>query len=122
MSSKLKFDLVEHLQRQREFSLKTFGPDPNIAGIVKHIRKECMEIELNPDDIFEWIDVIILAFDGAMRRGFTDTEIASALAWKQSENEKRKWPPFGSVSLNEPIEHIREEVNVPDVRSCDVPL
>ena len=49
------FDLASHLERQRAFSLKTFGPGARTAGVIDHIRKELREIEADPTDIEEWI-------------------------------------------------------------------
>ncbi|HHJ1578118.1 dATP/dGTP pyrophosphohydrolase domain-containing protein [Pseudomonas aeruginosa] len=64
-----RFDL--HLERQRRFSERTFGPGSRAAGVVDHIRKELREIEEAPGDLAEWIDVVILALDGAWRTGAT---------------------------------------------------
>ena len=49
-----------HLARQREFSLKNFGPGRRTGGVIKHIRKELVEIEADPTDLAEWADVVIL--------------------------------------------------------------
>src|SRR3990172_1988827 len=54
------FDLIAHLHRQRAFSLNTFGPGDRAAGISDHIRKELTEIEAEPTDLKEWVDVILL--------------------------------------------------------------
>lgn len=64
-----KFDFRAHIQRQRAFSQKTFGPGQRVKGLCSHIRKELREIEKAPTDLEEWIDVIILALDGAWRAG-----------------------------------------------------
>ena len=106
--TKMGFDLVTHLQRQKVFSLKTFGPGPRVRGIIDHIKKELLEIETEPDSL-EWIDVAILALDGAWRAGFTPTAIAAAIKAKQIENEKRPWPDWRSFTNDQPIEHIRQE-------------
>ena len=70
-----QFDFLTHLQRQREWSEKTFGPEDRAFGIVAHIKKELDEIIDKPNDISEWIDVVILALDGAWRAGYTPDEI-----------------------------------------------
>ena len=62
-------DLSAHIRRQREFSLRTFGPGPRSIGVVAHIRKELREVEADPTDLSEWVDVILLALDGAWRAG-----------------------------------------------------
>ncbi|WP_231753038.1 dATP/dGTP pyrophosphohydrolase domain-containing protein [Burkholderia sp. TSV86] len=66
---RVAFDFLAYLQRQREFSERTFGPGARTAGVCDHIRKELKEIEANPGDLTEWIDVVILALDGAWRAG-----------------------------------------------------
>ena len=59
--------LSEWLDCQRSWSLRVFGPGPRTKGILKHIEKELDEIEADPGDPMEWVDVMILAFDGAWR-------------------------------------------------------
>jgi hypothetical protein len=101
------FDLVAHLHRARAFSEKTFGPGARAAGILAHISKELEEIAAKPSDLEEWIDVVILAMDGAWRAGFEPEEIAAALARKQDKNESRTWPDWRKFSADQPIEHDR---------------
>jgi hypothetical protein len=104
---RLKLDLVTYLERQSEFSLQAFGPGPRTAGVLAHIRKELGEIEREPADLFEWIDVATLAFDGALRAGWTPEQVAGALAAKLERNRARKWPDWRTKSQDEPIEHVR---------------
>jgi hypothetical protein len=101
------FDLVAHLRRQREFSLKTFGPGERTAGVTDHIRKELGEIEKSPLDLTEWIDVVMLAFDGAWRAGYAPETIAAALSAKLAKNEARNWPDWRTADPNKAIEHVR---------------
>ena len=101
------YDLVDHLYRQMAFSDHTFGPGDRVSGLLAHIRKELVEIEKSPKDVTEWIDVVLLALDGAWRSGHSPTEIAEALAAKQSKNENRKWPDWRKVSPGTPIEHVK---------------
>lgn len=77
------FDLVIHLERQREFSERTFGPGARTKGVVDNIRKELIEIEAKPDDLSEWVDVILLALDGAWRAGYTPQQICEGMTAKQ---------------------------------------
>lgn len=100
-------DFVEHIKRQREWSRHTFGPGARTAGVLAHIRKELIEIESAPDDVIEWIDVIILAIDGAWRAGHSPETIATALIAKQRRNEARRWPDWRKADPNGPIEHDR---------------
>lgn len=101
------FDLVEHLRRQREFSAKAFGPHPRLNGVVAHIRKELEEIEAKPLDLSEWVDVVLLALDGAWRAGHSPEAIAGGIAAKQTKNEARTWPDWRRAAEDAPIEHDR---------------
>lgn len=103
------FDFRSHLQRQREWSERTFGPGSRHKGVVDHIRKELLEIEAAPDDITEWIDVVILALDGAWRAGASPDAIISALVAKQSKNEARTWPDWRTMSEDKAICHVKGE-------------
>lgn len=104
----IAFDLVAFLHRQREFSLRTFGPGPRTKGIVDHIRKELAEIEAEPSDVEEWIDVILLALDGPRRAGWEPEQIADAIIAKQAKNEARHWPDWRTADIDQAIEHVRE--------------
>ena len=103
------FNLVEHLHRQRDFSSRTFGPGERTAGVLDHIRKELAEIEATPQDLTEWVDVVLLALDGAWRSGHTPEEIVQAIADKQARNEARQWPDWRTVEPGKAIEHVRKE-------------
>lgn len=111
------FDLMAHLHRQREWSLATFGPGDRRKGIVDHLRKELQEIENNPKDIFEWIDIVLLGLDGAWRAGHTPEQIVEALAAKQTKNEGRVWPDWRTQDADKAIEHDRsgEPQGLPDI-------
>lgn len=101
------FDLVSHLERQRQFSERTFGPGARTAGVCDHIRKELKEIEEAPADLEEWIDVVMLALDGAWRTGASSSAIAAALAAKLAKNEARTWPDWRTAEPGKAIEHVR---------------
>ena len=75
--------------------------------MLDHIRKELLEIEAAPNDLAEWIDVVILAFDGAWRTGATPEQIVRALIAKQYKNETRKWPDWRTADPSKAIEHER---------------
>lgn len=105
------FDLVQHLRRQIEFSARTYGPGDRTAGVCDHIRKELREVQ---DDaaaglptLGEWVDVIILGFDGAWRSGATPEQIVAAIVAKQTKNEGRKWPDWRTADPGKAIEHDR---------------
>jgi hypothetical protein len=77
--------------------------------VTDHIRKELYEVEKSEGDLSEWIDVIILALDGATRSGASPEEIVAALVEKQARNEARQWPDWRTFSEDEAIEHSREK-------------
>jgi hypothetical protein len=103
----MSFDLINHLERQRRWSLSTLGPGTRAEGICDHISKELKEIEAQPDDLEEWVDVILLALDGAWRAGHEPIEICKAIAAKQTKNENRDWPDWRDVPAGKAIEHKR---------------
>lgn len=107
MEETRSFDMLAHLRRQREWSEKTFGPGDRAKGIVDHIRKELCEIEAAPKDCSEWMDVVILALDGAWRAGFSPQEVIDQLVGKQAKNEKRIWPDWRTMPIDKAIEHDR---------------
>lgn len=118
---KRRFDLAAHLERQRAFSRRTFGPGTRAAGVIDHIRKELLEIEDDPTDVKEWIDVIILAFDGAWRAGYEPAQIVEAIVAKQAKNEKRRWPDWRTADPDKAIEHDRSgEASLSRARATNV--
>jgi hypothetical protein len=107
----LQFDLISHLRRQIEFSTRTFGPGDRVHGVCDHIRKELKEVVGEADAgrtvLHEWVDVIILALDGAWRSGSTPEQIAAAIVAKQTKNEGRRWPDWRTADQTKAIEHDR---------------
>tara|TARA_A100001391_G_scaffold99657_2_gene66248 strand:- start:120 stop:644 length:525 start_codon:yes stop_codon:yes gene_type:complete len=101
------FDLIAHLHRQKCFSLGAFGPGSRVNGVLDHITKEIAEVRENPDDLSEWVDLMLLAFDGAWRQGFTAQQITDAIAAKQTKNENRTWPDWRTADPDKAIEHDR---------------
>lgn len=105
--SRQPFSLWKYIHRQHRWSLKTFGPRKTTKSITDHIRKELIEVEANPDELEEWIDIIQLALDGAWRTGKTASQIIRALDAKLLVNEDRSWPDWRTADPNAPAEHIR---------------
>lgn len=100
--------LTAILARQREWSAETFGPGTRLRGVLDHIRKELREVEANPTDVSEWIDVAILAFDGAWRNsGMEPADIAAAMLAKYERNRARTWPDWRTADPDKAIEHDR---------------
>ena len=100
-------NLIKHINRQIIFSIRNFGPGKRTLGLIDHIKKELNEIQDAPDDLEEWIDVILLAIDGAWRSGHTDKKIVDGLDAKLLKNEKRTYPDWRTADPNKAIEHIR---------------
>jgi hypothetical protein len=96
-----------HIARQRAFSLATFGPGLRTTGVLDHITKEIEEVRADPTDLDEWVDLIILALDGAQRLGVEPQAIIDAVVSKQARNEKRTWPDWRTADPDKAIEHDR---------------
>lgn len=94
------------LHDQTAWSRETFGPGYR-PGVIAHIRKELLEIEADPSDCEEWADLLILAFEGAMRAGHAPEKIINAYHMKRFVNTMREWPDWRLFSADEAIEHIR---------------
>lgn len=116
-ASQQTFDFAAHLQRQRDWSERTFGPGPRTKGVIDHIRKELREIEFAPSDLTEWIDVVILALDGAWRAGGSPVQIIGTIVAKQTKNEDRAWPDWRTADPEKAIEHDRSMDVKDDVRN-----
>lgn len=101
-------DLVDYLARQVEWSRRTFGGGRRTLGLITHIDSELAEIAADPTDLTEWVDVIILALEGAWRSGHTPEEVAMALQAKQERNFRRSWPP--PPPEDQPSFHVAEAV------------
>lgn len=98
---------ADHIDHQAAWSAATFGPGDRTVGVVDHIRKELREILDAPGDLYEWVDVIILAIDGAWRAGFDGQQIVEAVKAKQAINEARTWPDWRTQATDAAIEHVR---------------
>ncbi len=77
------YTFQEHLERQRAFSENTFGPGQRTAGVIAHIRKELDEIEADPADTIEWVDVMLLSLDGTWRAGHDAAAATAAMDGSQ---------------------------------------
>jgi hypothetical protein len=108
IKAKPGFDFGWWLERQGWWSEKTFGPGPRTKGVIDHIRKELVEIEAEPADLKEWLDVVTLALDGARRAGHSTEAILVGLLEQQQRNFARKWPDWRTMSEDQAIEHVRE--------------
>ena len=80
-------------------------PNQSRAGAIAHARAELIEIEQNPGDLSEPVDLIFMAIDIARRDGHTADEVAEALAVKLAINKSRTWVDPGDPDA--PMEHQR---------------
>lgn len=112
MSGPNRIDLANFIQIQTEFSIHTFGPGERTEGVSDHIRKELIEIqdaESAEERLKEWVDVILLAIDGAQRTGASPDAICDALREKLLKNMRRDWPDWRTADPDKAIEHVKQE-------------
>lgn len=102
-------NLKDHLNQQRIWSIKTFGPGYSQQRVLDHMKKEIAEVESasESEKLDEWVDLILLAFDGAWRSGAGVSEICDAIQRKQLINESRQWPDWRLADTDKAIEHVR---------------
>lgn len=101
------YDLVAHLYRQGNFSFETFGPGKRVMGVTDHIKKELAEVIESDGALSEWVDVILLALDGAWRSGANPEKICQTLDAKLKINQNRTWPDWRTSDPDKAIEHDR---------------
>lgn len=104
------FDLHSYLERHKEWSVETFGKEDRREGLAKHLLSEAKEVLEKPGDAWEWVDSIIIAFDGLLNLGLSPEEISALLVAKQSRNQQREWPK--GVPKDIPVEHLEGHVQV----------
>ncbi|EHP6486100.1 DUF550 domain-containing protein [Escherichia coli] len=92
-----------------KWSDSTFGCVGPI-GPLKHLSKEALEAEAEPDDLSEWADMQFLLWDAQRRAGISDAEITAAMEDKLKINMERQWP---EPKDGEPRLHIKEPGNSP---------
>lgn len=99
----------DYVNRHFSWSFRTFGPAANTESICSHIEHELEEIRKSPKDLEEWIDIIILGLDGALRcQGIGKVvadDIRDALELKLNKNKSRTW--IIPEDPTKPIEHDR---------------
>ena len=102
-----EFSFRDWIVDHHQWAGKTFGPGLRTAGITKHIQKELKEIESDPRDYLEWLDVMILALNGAMRITENPDLVIEGLVKKLAINKNRIWPDWQTLTDGDPIEHVR---------------
>lgn len=97
-------DLAQFWYAAEEWSLATFGEGYRDTALIKHIRKELIEIEDDPKNLEEWCDLVLLAFDGIRRAGHSYEMFVNQLHDKHEINKARTW---GEPDENGTVEHVR---------------
>lgn len=90
-------------QAHAEWSDRQFG-NVGPVGPLKHLAKEAIEAAEAPDDISEFADILMLVWDATRRAGFSDEQLAEAVAEKLERNKRRLW---GEVKDGEPCHHVK---------------
>ena len=106
-----KKSLERYLEEQMRWSSTMFGRSARTKGTIEHIKKELCEVEREPHDLEEWIDIVMLALDGYWRHGGRPVDVADDLFAKAAIVRERKFPP--DISDDKPAEHVRDGYNEP---------
>lgn len=100
----VKVDPFTNIREQHaEWSDRQFG-NVGPVGPLKHLAKEAIEAAEAPDDISEFADILMLVWDATRRAGFSDEQLAEAVAEKLERNKRRVW---GEVKDGEPCHHVK---------------
>lgn len=110
---KCDMDFSSFINLQKAWSQYTFGKGKRTEGLAKHIQSELDELlkaDNDMDRLEEFIDIVILAMDGAWRLGFYPDEIEKALIDKFIRNQRRQWPKVevSEADQDEPTFHVKE--------------
>lgn len=111
-------DIRKFIEDYGVFSDKAFGVGKRSVGITEHLKKEINELELDPNDPFEWVDVILLGMDGLRRLGYTPEQITNFLEEKFNINKKRIWPSSKDENLaltHKKSLYVKREVISPEI-------
>ncbi len=109
LREQLKMEQFQNLGRyateKMVWSKRTFGEGARTRGLLEHLRDEVNEVEKDPYDLTEWIDIMMLAIDGYWRHGGKNYRLMNDL-WKKFEICKmRVYPtPVGPEDMSQ---HIR---------------
>ncbi len=108
-----RLDIANFFDAKAAWSMETFGPGDRYVGVIDHIRKELLEVAEKPSDLTEWVDVVLLAMDGAWRSAGADGQaFADAMISKDIRNRGRSWPDWRTLKPGEVSEHIGDDAEV----------
>lgn len=96
-------DFLNFLTEKKRWSYQTFGEGYKLEKICKHIESELVEIRETPNDLYEWVDLILLALDGALRVAKSPMAVLSTIYKKHQINVDREW--VDTVSEDSPSYH-----------------
>ncbi len=100
-------DFLKFVKDYQEWNTEAFGPGERTKGHIDHITKELVEIEKDPHDTVEWVDIIFLAISGALRHGANPEDIIASMEAKLEKNKNREWPDWRTASHDQAINHIK---------------
>jgi len=101
------FDFAAFIGDLNKWATEIAGPGPRTDSLLKHIESEVVEILADPSDPTEWVDVAMLALDGAVRVGATPQAVVATIEAKFAKNQKRTWPDWRTADPNRALSHIR---------------
>ncbi len=65
--------------QQPNFSVSTFGPDSIYQKVLDIVRHELKEMDVNPSEMTEWLDLVLLSLDDAWLVNHSPEKIAQQL-------------------------------------------
>lgn len=81
-------------------------PEGTQSGALNHLKKECKELERNPDDIEEWADALFMVIQGGRKAAGGSLEhFMQEVNYKLLKNMSRQW---GEMAPDGTVEHVRE--------------
>lgn len=101
----MNFDLIDLYRDHARWSQETFGADDERGplGPIRHLRKECDELEDHPTDPHEYADALLLVLDASRRAGVDLAALIKAGREKLEINKARSWP---KGEPDQAIEHV----------------
>src|SRR5690242_2810902 len=88
-------EFLNFLEDKKRWSYRTFGEGYKLEKICKHIEAELVEVRQTPTDLYEWVDLILLALDGALRVAKSPMAVLVAIYKKHQINVDRRWDNTG---------------------------
>lgn len=81
-------------------------PEGTHVGALNHLKKECKELDKNPDDVEEWADAFFMVLQGG--RKAADGNLATFLRAVDKKLWKNKQRVWGKMAEDGTVEHVRE--------------